>query len=143
MNPAFPERELGGWGRFPTARTRVTRPEQMAALAELVTAQPGLIARGLGRSYGDAAVAPSGVTLMTERLNRFLAFDADTGVVRCESGRHHRRPAAPLAAAGLLPAGDAGDQVRQPWVAPSPATCTARVTTRTAPFPGTCPSSPC
>jgi len=86
MKPAFPEQELGGWGRFPTARTRVTRPEQMAALAELVTAQPELIARGLGRSYGDAAVAPSGVTLMTERLNRFLDFNAATGVVRCEAG---------------------------------------------------------
>jgi decaprenylphospho-beta-D-ribofuranose 2-oxidase len=86
MTAGYPERELSGWGRFPVARSRVARPDQMAALPGLVGAEPAVIARGLGRSYGDAAIASSGVTLMTERLNRFLDFDPEKGIVRCEAG---------------------------------------------------------
>lgn len=81
----LPERELAGWGRFPSARTRVARPEQVRALDALIRGEPGIIARGLGRSYGDAAVGTR-TTVLTERLNRFLDFDPATGVVRCEAG---------------------------------------------------------
>jgi decaprenylphospho-beta-D-ribofuranose 2-oxidase len=45
-----------------------------------------LVARGLGRSYGDAAVVRHGRTVLTERLDRFLQFDARTGVLECEAG---------------------------------------------------------
>ena len=86
MSEALPERELSGWGRFPSARTRLIRPEQIQGLAELVRRQQHVIPRGLGRSYGDAAIDGDGVTLLVERLNRFLGFDPATGEVRCESG---------------------------------------------------------
>jgi len=45
-----------------------------------------LIARGAGRSYGDACLNEDGDTVMTERLNRMLAFDPEAGTVRCEAG---------------------------------------------------------
>jgi FAD/FMN-containing dehydrogenase len=77
---------VSGWGRFPTSTTQLARPEQLRSLKALVTEHRHLIARGLGRSYGDAAVNDDGVTVMIERLNRFLTFDATTGVVRCEAG---------------------------------------------------------
>jgi FAD/FMN-containing dehydrogenase len=44
------------------------------------------IARGLGRSYGDASFNSSGCTVLTERLNRFLDFDPSTGALECEAG---------------------------------------------------------
>jgi decaprenylphospho-beta-D-ribofuranose 2-oxidase len=45
-----------------------------------------LLARGLGRAYGDAALLSDGFTLLTERLDRFLGFDPETGWLRCEAG---------------------------------------------------------
>ncbi|MCB1135365.1 MAG: FAD-binding oxidoreductase, partial [Chlamydiia bacterium] len=45
-----------------------------------------IIPRGLGRSYGDATLNSAGHVLLTERLNRFLAFDPDTGILRAEAG---------------------------------------------------------
>jgi len=44
------------------------------------------IAYGLGRSYGDAALNAKRGVISTARLNRFLSFDDQTGVLECESG---------------------------------------------------------
>lgn len=80
--------QLSGWGRTPVAECAVYRPESLGALASLVVSdeQPNLIARGLGRSYGDAAINDGGGVILATRLNRMLSFDADTGVVTCEAG---------------------------------------------------------
>ena len=48
--------------------------------------QPCFISHGLGRSYGDAALNKDGGVVGHTRLNRFLAFDAHTGVLECEAG---------------------------------------------------------
>ncbi|MCH7904307.1 MAG: FAD-binding oxidoreductase [Armatimonadetes bacterium] len=75
--------ELSGWGRFPRVEQTVVRPEKAAQLAY----QSGkTLARGQGRSYGDAALNSEGVVLLTERLNRFLEFDEKTGVLQAEAG---------------------------------------------------------
>jgi decaprenylphospho-beta-D-ribofuranose 2-oxidase len=66
----------------------VYRPERRADVGHLLGGGGATtwIARGLGRSYGDAALnAEGGVMLMT-RLDRMLAFDEDTGVLVCEAG---------------------------------------------------------
>jgi decaprenylphospho-beta-D-ribofuranose 2-oxidase len=86
MSSTFPQQQLSGWGRFPTTRTQLARPEQLHALPELVRGHRHVIARGLGRSYGDAAVSEDGITLLLERLNRFLSFDPETGEACCEAG---------------------------------------------------------
>jgi FAD/FMN-containing dehydrogenase len=76
--------ELAGWGRYPRARAEVVRPESVSAVD--VTHWEHVLARGLGRSYGDAALSKEGVVLLTERLNRFLDFDERAGVLRAEAG---------------------------------------------------------
>lgn len=45
-----------------------------------------LIARGLGRSYGDTAVNGGGGVVAMPRLNRMISFDATTGTLDCEAG---------------------------------------------------------
>jgi FAD/FMN-containing dehydrogenase len=40
----------------------------------------------MGRSYGDVCLNPDGPVLLTRGLRRFLSFDAETGVLRCEAG---------------------------------------------------------
>ncbi|HUD38596.1 MAG TPA: FAD-binding oxidoreductase [Streptosporangiaceae bacterium] len=46
----------------------------------------GVIARGLGRSYNNAAQNDGGVVVSTVGLGRVLSFDGDSGVVVCEAG---------------------------------------------------------
>ncbi len=78
---------LTGWGRYPAVKSRVYRPERVSELvATLRGPYRAVLARGAGRSYGDAALNPLGATLCMERLDRILAFDKQTGVVRCEAG---------------------------------------------------------
>ena len=79
---------LAGWGRFPRARCHVFRPERRAAVAETLAAKltPTLIARGLGRSYGDASLNADGGVLVSDRLDRVLAFDPVSGVLHAEAG---------------------------------------------------------
>jgi FAD/FMN-containing dehydrogenase len=79
---------LGGWGRFPVERCHVFRPERRAAVAETLAAKAAssFIARGLGRSYGDAALNAEAGVIVHDRLDRVLGFDASTGLLHCEAG---------------------------------------------------------
>jgi FAD/FMN-containing dehydrogenase len=81
-------RPLSGWGRFPVETCRVFRPEKPAALPAILDsgAESSYIARGLGRSYGDAALNGAGGVISFERLNRMIAFDPSTDVLECEAG---------------------------------------------------------
>ncbi|HSP94158.1 MAG TPA: FAD-binding oxidoreductase [Thermoanaerobaculia bacterium] len=67
---------------------RIFRPEKRASLAAILASgeEPSYIARGLGRSYGDAALNRGGGVICFERLNRLIAFDPKTGVLECEAG---------------------------------------------------------
>jgi FAD/FMN-containing dehydrogenase len=79
---------LSGWGNFPTAACRVSRPETWVDLADVVTQGPEIdyIPRGLGRAYGDSAVNADRGVIDHTRLNRLIAFDDRTGVLECEAG---------------------------------------------------------
>jgi decaprenylphospho-beta-D-ribofuranose 2-oxidase len=80
---------LGGWGRAPLAQLAAFRPERLGELRAVLVksgADGGLIARGGGRSYGDQALNSHGNVLLTERLDRVLAFDQATGVLVAEPG---------------------------------------------------------
>lgn len=77
--------KLGGWGRYPLRETRLLVPRDEEELAAILRREECLIARGVGRAYGDAAISP-GVTLGLQRFNRMCAFDADTGRLVAEAG---------------------------------------------------------
>lgn len=82
------ELEISGWGRSPQSTARAVRPERLEAAAAAVRAAPegGLVAHGGGRSYGDAALNDGGHLLLTRRLDRILAFDAEAAELVCEPG---------------------------------------------------------
>ena len=81
--------ELTGWGRSSGGAMTACRPERISEARQRVReAEPGagLIAHGAGRAYGDAALNSEGRVLMTRRLDRFLAFDEETGLLESEPG---------------------------------------------------------
>ncbi len=81
-------RKLTGWGRTSPSVAEVAEPADPADLAALLAAATprGVIARGLGRSYNNAAQNGGGLVIMTTRMNRITAFDAEAGLVTCEAG---------------------------------------------------------
>lgn len=76
---------LAGWGNVPAAVCRCFRPEKIRELDALVRHTNTLLARGAGKSYGDAALNPD-ATILTERLDRFIMFDAGTGTLQAQAG---------------------------------------------------------
>jgi len=81
-------REIGGWGNFPRERCQLLRAERTAHVAEILREPPAAtcIPRGLGRSYGDAALNRDAGVLLLEKMDRFLAWDPATAVLDCEAG---------------------------------------------------------
>jgi len=80
---------LTGWGRLAPSSAELAEPASDAdAAAALQAAAPsrGAIARGLGRSYNNAAQCGDGLVISTARLNRIIALDATTGLAACEAG---------------------------------------------------------
>jgi decaprenylphospho-beta-D-ribofuranose 2-oxidase len=77
---------LSGWGNYPKSYCTVQRPEKIDSVISAIESQETVLARGLGKSYGDASFNPSGLTILMTRLNRILEFDELTGRIVCESG---------------------------------------------------------
>lgn len=74
-------KKLSSWGNYPSIDSEVLTPnkENVAKLP----AQPQ-IARGLGRSYGDSALA--GKVISTKLMSHFVDFDQQNGTLTCEAG---------------------------------------------------------
>ena len=77
--------KLSGWGRYPVIDCRMKRLREREALPDLLGCGDTLIARGNGRSYGDAALNPN-LTLSMLAMDRMQAFDPENGLLNCESG---------------------------------------------------------
>jgi len=72
------------WGRYPRASQRLSPLRDLSR--PLPAGEGALLPYGNGRSYGDSCLNPDGTLLQTRGLDRFIAFDADSGVLRCEAG---------------------------------------------------------
>ena len=79
---------LTGWGRISPSSAELAEPATPADAARVLAARQrgGVIPRGLGRSYNNAAQCDGGVVISTARLNRIVDLDATTGLVTCEAG---------------------------------------------------------
>lgn len=74
---------ISGWGRYPLQTCELERPERYA---DFNPTTDTLIARGQGRSYGDASLNENGRVILTERLDRMLELDVKLGILRAEAG---------------------------------------------------------
>jgi len=76
----------GGQGTAAELRRPASRAELVELVAGLAAAGRPILARGLGRAYGDAACSAGGAVLDTGALDRLLALDAAAATVRAEAG---------------------------------------------------------
>lgn len=81
-------RALAGWGHTCPSVADVVAPRSEDQIAEAVSRAGGrgVLARGLGRSYGDAAQNAGGTVLDMTGRDRILAVDPVSGVVEVEAG---------------------------------------------------------
>ena len=81
---AAAQEQLSGWGRYPRCAAQVVAPLSFSQCATAVAGADRLIARGMGRSYGDSSLASC--VLDTRRLDHLLDFDELTGQLTCAAG---------------------------------------------------------
>jgi decaprenylphospho-beta-D-ribofuranose 2-oxidase len=86
--PATAERLLTGWGRTAPTRALVQAAETIEQVQDAVgrASHRGVLARGLGRSYGDAAQNAGGVVIDMRGLDHIGHIDPDAGTVEVEAG---------------------------------------------------------
>jgi len=79
--------DISSWGRLRRVPHEVGRPAFLDEARAAV--RPGaapLLCYGMGRSYGDVCLNENGRLIVTDMLDRIIAFDRETGIVRAEAG---------------------------------------------------------
>src|SRR6478736_2877352 len=81
-------RRLMGWGRTAPSVAQVLSTPDAEVIAKAVSqaGMRGVIARGLGRSYGDNAQNGGGLVVDMTALNRIHTIDGDTHLVDLDGG---------------------------------------------------------
>lgn len=74
---------FSGWGNFPKSQSSIHFPE---APNFYIPKSKKALARGCGRSYGDAALNKENYLILMSQLNRVLDFDFKFGILRAQSG---------------------------------------------------------
>lgn len=85
--PTLQNQRYQSWGRFPHAdgqRAHVLR--WLDESIDLSSIPAPLLPYAYGRSYGDSCLNINGSLLDTTSLRRFIAFDPERGLLRCEAG---------------------------------------------------------
>ena len=75
---------ISGWGGYPTQKAQLIAPLSLSAYKTHIQQEEAVIARGMGRSYGDSANAAT--VLQTTYCDHFIAFDTATGLLTVEAG---------------------------------------------------------
>ena len=83
-------KSLYGWGRTAPSTAHVLSTPDVDTIAKAVQVAAesgrGVIARGMGRSYGDPAQNGGGLVVDMQPLNQIHSIDPDTGIVDVDAG---------------------------------------------------------
>jgi FAD/FMN-containing dehydrogenase len=77
-------KRIANWGNYPEIESNLLSFRDESKLRSIVARESSFIARGNGRSYGDASLAPT--TILTLHFDKILSFDEEAGILECESG---------------------------------------------------------
>ena len=143
MSTTTTTRRLTGWGRTaPTVAEVLSTPdpEEIVKAVEQATARAadgdhrGVIARGLGRSYGDNAQNGGGLVIDMTALDRIHSIDAESRLVDVDAGVNLDQLMKAALPFGLWVPVSCPALGRSPSAARSAATSTARTTTAPGSF---------
>lgn len=76
--------KVTNWGNYPVIDATMHHPSSVEEMHHLVASGGEMIARGLGRCYGDSSL--NSTIISTLRLNHIIAFDEKNGTITCEAG---------------------------------------------------------
>ncbi|MBX3241914.1 MAG: FAD-binding oxidoreductase [Chitinophagaceae bacterium] len=94
--------DLAGWGNYPVVSSQVVSPAAAKEWKQVIT-ESSLIARGLGRSYGDQAINRDRLVGINTRMHHFLDWNEEEGVLECEAGASLEEIISCFAPRGWLP----------------------------------------
>ena len=78
------EKKLKNWGNYPIVQSDVVHFDTISSARSVCSKKNHKIARGMGRCYGDASLGDH--VISTQKFNRVISFDAETGVIECQAG---------------------------------------------------------
>jgi FAD/FMN-containing dehydrogenase len=85
--PSSQDRPLfESWGRYPSLPAEVQNLFWKEDFPAAMESGGKMLPVGMGRSYGDVCLLQNGTLLRTPELDRLIAFDTQTGLLRCEAG---------------------------------------------------------
>lgn len=76
--------KVTNWGNYPVVEADLLSFDRVEQLLEPLSPAHDVIARGLGRCYGDSAL--SSTIVSTQRFSKYISFDGQTGVLTCQAG---------------------------------------------------------
>ena len=77
---------IESWGRIPRAECGSLSLDWTGCKLPHLSKGVSMLPFGMGRSYGDSCLNADNVLVGTRNLNRFISFDREAGVIRCEAG---------------------------------------------------------
>ena len=77
------KKAISNWSNYPIREAEIISLRGDKDIERLLK-NGGVIARGLGRCYGDASLAEN--VISTIRYNSIISFDPATGIIECQSG---------------------------------------------------------
>lgn len=78
------KKTIQNWGNYPKIDSEVLETSSYSKVKDLINNESTLIARGNGRCYGDSSLQR--VVVSTLKLNKFLLFDKEKGILKVEAG---------------------------------------------------------
>ncbi|HJT58051.1 MAG TPA: FAD-binding oxidoreductase [Ktedonobacteraceae bacterium] len=79
--------QLQSWGRYPKIEaSQVKTVYWRSELPDLAAFDESVLPYAYGRSYGDSCLNEGGVSIDVSHLQRFISFDENKGLLRCEAG---------------------------------------------------------
>lgn len=78
------KKKIANWGNYPVLSSDVNSFSAVDQLRKLLLNGENYIARGNGRCYGDASLAPN--TISTLKFDKIISFDVAGGIFECQSG---------------------------------------------------------
>ena len=78
------KKKIANWGNYPVIESDEKAFSFTEDIQDYARQHEHFIARGNGRCYGDASLAPA--TLSTLKYDKIISFDENNGLFECQSG---------------------------------------------------------